>query len=102
MIEHVKSSEQVRESILELLNALNDPTRQQIIFLFQKQPEFCVSDIASRFSLSRPAISYHLNLMKRAKILVTRRDGKEIHYSFNKDYVLDTLAVLSNYFKGCC
>lgn len=102
MIKNIDSYDQVRESILDLLNALNDPTRQEIIFLFQKQPEFCVNDIARQFSLSRPAISHHLNLMKRAKILNARKDGKEVYYSFNKAHVLDTLQMLTDYFKGCC
>lgn len=102
MLEHVETYAQVRESILDLLNALNDPTRQEIIFLFQKQPEFCVNDIARQFSLSRPAISHHLNLMKRAKILSSRKEGKEVYYSFNKEHVLNTLGMLTNYLKGCC
>jgi DNA-binding transcriptional ArsR family regulator len=102
MLEHVNTYGQVRESILDLLNALNDPTRQEIVFLFQKQPEFCVNDIARQFSLSRPAISHHLNLMKRAKILNARKEGKEVYYSFNKEHVTGSLDLLSNYLKGCC
>ncbi|NTU92653.1 MAG: winged helix-turn-helix transcriptional regulator [Chlorobiaceae bacterium] len=102
MIERVKLYDEARESILELLNALNDPTRQEIVFLFQKQPEFCVNDIARQFSLSRPAISHHLNLMRRAKILNSRKEGKEVYYSFNKEHVLNTLELMTTYFKGCC
>jgi|WetSurMetagenome_2_1015567.scaffolds.fasta_scaffold1016394_1 ArsR family transcriptional regulator, arsenate/arsenite/antimonite-responsive transcriptional repressor len=102
MLEHVKSYNTVRESILDLLNALNDPTRQEIVLLFQKQPEFCANDIAKQFSLSRPAISHHLNLMKRAKILNARKNGKEVYYSFNKEHVLNTLEMLTGFLKGCC
>ncbi|NTV02829.1 MAG: winged helix-turn-helix transcriptional regulator [Chlorobiaceae bacterium] len=102
MVERVDTYGPVRESILDMLNALNDPTRQEIIFLFQKQPEFCVNDIARQFSLSRPAISHHLNLMKRAKILNARKEGKEVYYSFNKEQVLGTLDMLTSYLKGCC
>jgi ArsR family transcriptional regulator, arsenate/arsenite/antimonite-responsive transcriptional repressor len=102
MLEHIDSYKAARESILDLLSALNDPTRQEIIFLFQKQPEFCVNDIARQFSLSRPAISHHLNLMKRAKILSSRKDGKEVFYSFNKEHVLKVLDMLTGFLKGCC
>jgi ArsR family transcriptional regulator, arsenate/arsenite/antimonite-responsive transcriptional repressor len=102
MIQQIDTYEQEKEAILDLLNALNDPTRQEIVFLFRKQEEFCVNDIARQFSLSRPTISHHLNLMKRAKILNSRKEGKEVFYSFNKEYVLNALDMLTNYIKGCC
>ena len=94
--------QQPKETILELLNALNDPTRQEVIFIFQKQRELCVGDIAKQFRLSRPTISHHLNLMKRAKLLNSRKDGKEIYYSFNKEHVVANLEMLTQFIKGCC
>lgn len=90
------------ESIMDLLNAMNDQTRQQIIMVFQSQKEYRANDIAGRFSLSRPTISHHLNLMKRAKILSARKEGKEIYYSFNKAHVIGSMETLIKYLKSCC
>jgi DNA-binding transcriptional ArsR family regulator len=90
------------EDILTVLQALNDPTRQEIIMLFQEKPEYCVTGIANQFKLSRPTISHHLNLMKRARILTSRKEGKEIYFSFNKDFVIGQLEMLVRYLKGCC
>lgn len=102
MIKHINANEEQIEKILDLLNALNDQTRQKIIMIFQTQKEYCVNDIAKQFNLSRPTISHHLNLMKRSKILSARKDGKKIYYSFNKEYVIGNLELLITFLKGCC
>ncbi len=90
------------EDFLELLRALSDETRQQIIKLFFTEKEVCVTDIASNFTLSRPTISHHLNLMKRAKLLRSRKEGKEVYYSVNKEYVINLFEAFLNSFKNCC
>ena len=90
------------DEILEILNALGDRTRQEIILLFAAREEACVNEISDQFKLSRPTISHHLNLMKRAKVLNARKDGKEIYYSFNRDYVVVVLENMTNYLKKCC
>lgn len=91
------------DAFLELLRALSDETRQKIIRLFFSQREITVNDIASNFTLSRPTISHHLNLMKRAKLLNARKEGKEVYYSVNKVYVTDLFeAFLDSFKKNCC
>ncbi len=90
------------EECLEMLRALSDETRQRIIGLFFARKELRASEIAAHFSLSRPAVSHHLNLMKRVKLLNTRKTGKEIHYSFNKAQVVKTLGTFLEGLKKCC
>lgn len=86
----------------DFLSALSDKTRQEIITFFYGTEEACVSEIASRFTLSRPAISHHLILMRKAKILNSRKEGKEMYYSFNKEYVVTQLENLTRLIKKCC
>lgn len=90
------------EECLPLLRALSDENRQKIIALFFKNKELCVGDIAAHFRLSRPAISHHLNLMKRAKLLNSRREGKEIYYSFNRAYAMQLMESILDGLKRCC
>jgi DNA-binding transcriptional ArsR family regulator len=87
---------------LELLRALSDKTRQEIIMIFAAKKEVCVNDIAKRFTLSRPTISHHLQLMKRARLLTARKEGKEIYYSFNKAYVTKIMESILDSLKKCC
>ncbi len=85
-----------------MLNALSDATRQEILKVITSQKEICVNDIAGNFNLSRPTISHHLNLMRRVKLLNSRKEGKEIYYSFNKPYVIEILESYLNELKNCC
>ena len=96
MYKHVVSinnCDEISNEFLDLLNALSDATRQEILKVITCQNEICVNEIAANFDLSRPTISHHLNLMRRVKLLNSRKEGKEIYYSFNKFYVIKTLEV---------
>jgi len=89
------------EDCVEMLVALTDTTRLSIIALFYENKELCVTAIADHFELSRPTISHHLNLMKRAKLLKTRKEGKEIYYSFNREHVIQEMESLLDSLKKC-
>lgn len=107
MINHIETIKQLKENYsideyLELLLAMADKTRQEIITLFASQKEICANDIAKNFVLSRPTISHHLNLMKRAKLLNARKVGKIVYYSFNKSYVIKLMDSILNCIKNSC
>lgn len=102
MDKHIVENELNMETLLELINSLNDPIRQQIVMLFITQKEYCVNDIAQHFKISRPTVSHHLILMKKAKLLSSRKEGKEVFYSLNKDFVINTLELWVNLLKNCC
>jgi DNA-binding transcriptional ArsR family regulator len=84
-----------------MLLALTDKTRLKIIALFYENKELCVTNIAEQFELSRPTISHHLNLMKRAKLLNTRKDGKEVYYSFNREHAILVMEEILESLKKC-
>ncbi|MCK9422163.1 MAG: metalloregulator ArsR/SmtB family transcription factor [Bacteroidales bacterium] len=108
MVKHIKNTKQKEpdtylcEECLELLRALADKTRQEIIMVFATSKEICVNDIAKNFTLSRPTISHHLNLMKRAKVLSSRKEGKEIYYSINKSYIKNLITSVLDKIDMCC
>lgn len=101
-INNVQNNRDRVEECREMLRALSDETREQIIQLIVKRKEVNVSDIAANFSLSRPTISHHLNVMKRAKLLNARKEGKEVFYSFNKAYVIELLGWFVDNLRTCC
>jgi DNA-binding transcriptional ArsR family regulator len=109
MIKHIKVPNNIKiligncpaEECLNLLRALADETRQEILLLFATTKELCVGDIAKNFTLSRPTISHHLNLMKRTKLLNARKDKKEIYYSFNKGYVTTLMESILDSLRKC-
>ena len=90
------------DECMELLRALSDKTRQEIIMLFAAKRELCANDVAKNFTLSRPTVSHHLNLMRRSGLLNSRKEGKEVYYSFNKKYVVGLLTSILDSIKKCC
>ncbi|MBT3994741.1 MAG: winged helix-turn-helix transcriptional regulator [Chloroflexi bacterium] len=56
------------------LKAMSDPTRREILRLVQTE-EKPAGEIASNFSISRPAISQHLAVLKSAGLIDERRAG---------------------------
>lgn len=74
--------------------ALGDTTRQQILLVFEPGEEICVNEIARLFSLSRPAISHHLKVLRDAELLTCEKRGKEVYYRVNAAHcagVLETV-----------
>jgi DNA-binding transcriptional ArsR family regulator len=66
--------------MLKALAALADRTRPQILFLLGEKGRMCVGDIAANFSISRPAISHHLKVLKDAGVLQSEKVGQEVYY----------------------
>ncbi len=80
---------------IEVIKALSDETRIEILEIIGKK-ELNASEIAIKCTLSRPTISHHLQILKRANILDARKEGKEIFYSVN----MQTLKSLSQSLLG--
>lgn len=82
-----KLAEEIEESS-KLLVALGDESRQHVILTMISMGD-CrgarALDIAERTSLSRPAVSHHLQLLKDAGVLKTRKEGTKIFYYFDPD-----------------
>ncbi len=71
---------------------MGDETRLTIVDMLSEQ-EMCVCEIIERLSLSQPAVSHHLKILKHAGILRDSKEGKWIYYSLNAE-------VFSTVFSG--
>src|SRR5436190_20832218 len=65
-------------------NALSDPTRRAVLDLLRggMRP---AGDIARSFTVSRPAISKHLGILRRAHLVEERREGRHRLYQLNPE-----------------
>ena len=84
----------------DLLNALADPMRQDLVQVLARG-ELNVAEIAQRVTLSRPTVSHHLNLLRRAGLLRVRKQGREMYYRLDKDRIVATLRGLLDSL-ACC
>lgn len=74
----------------DVFKALNDPARREILKMLQKQ-DMTAGDIASKFDMTAPSISHHLDKLKRAGLVTTVKQGQFIHYSINTTIIDDIL-----------
>ena len=65
-------------------SALADPTRRAVLDLLRQgsQP---AGKVAQAFSISRPAVSKHLRLLRRAHLVEERRQGRHRFYQLNPE-----------------
>ena len=66
------------------LDAIGDKTRRAILARLRKGP-LPVVEIARGFSMSRPAISQHLAVLKKAKLVTDTPDGNRRLYQLNPE-----------------
>jgi DNA-binding transcriptional ArsR family regulator len=70
-----------------LFKALGDPTRLEIVRLLREKGR-TPSELLECLSIAQPTLSHHLDILKRADLVETRREGQFIRYSLNMS-VLD-------------
>ena len=64
-----------------LFRTLADPTRRAIFERLCRQGEQTVGALTAQAGVSQPAVSKHLGVLKRARLVRDRRDGRETHYT---------------------
>jgi DNA-binding transcriptional ArsR family regulator len=64
-----------------VFRALADPTRRAIFERLARDGEQTVHVLTDHSGVSQPAVSKHLTVLKRAKLVRHRREGRETHYS---------------------
>jgi DNA-binding transcriptional ArsR family regulator len=67
---------------MQTFTALADPIRAQIVRLLAAQ-DLTAGDIASRFPVSRPAISRHLSVLRRSQLVSVRGEAQRRVYSLD-------------------
>ncbi len=65
---------------------LGEPTRLKILYALSSG-ELCVHDLSEATSASVSAVSHQLAILRQAKLVATRRDGKVIYYRLDDDHI---------------
>jgi DNA-binding transcriptional ArsR family regulator len=80
-----------------LFKALADPTRRAILERLARDGEQTVHALTDRAGVSQPAVSKHLRILKRAKLVRDRREGRETHYSAHPQALAPLVDWMSHY-----
>ena len=72
--------------LAELFRVFGDSTRIRILFVLFES-EVCVCDLASILNMTQSAVSHQLKILKQAKLVKSRREGKSVFYSLSDSHV---------------
>jgi ArsR family transcriptional regulator len=72
----------------DFTKAMSNETRQRILSFLQ-EGEMSESDIVARLDLTQPTISHHLALLRKANLVLIRREGKRVFFRANSSCVTE-------------
>ncbi len=73
-------------NLAEFFKVFGDTTRIRILYaLFQS--EMCVCDIAHLLGMTQSAISHQLRVLKNAKLVRYRKEGRVVYYSLDDEHI---------------
>jgi len=82
--------EEMLYDLAELFKVFGDSTRIKIIWVLFEE-EMCVCDIAYLLNMTPSAISHQLRVLKQARLVKPRREGKNIFYSLDDEHIGEIL-----------
>ncbi|WP_286829107.1 MULTISPECIES: ArsR/SmtB family transcription factor [Kordiimonas] len=91
-----------RDQLIDFFKALASDTRQAIIVdIFLDGEEHSVSAVAKEMDIAISTASHHLKELKRVGILVSRKEGKDVLYKGDREFMVRIFSELADRFRCC-
>ncbi|WP_301859292.1 helix-turn-helix transcriptional regulator [uncultured Megasphaera sp.] len=84
--------QQYIQPLADIFKVLGDPTRLRILQTLM-EGERCVRDISDQIQMGQSAVSHQLRILRDARLVQFRRDGKVVYYSLADNHVFTLLSV---------
>jgi DNA-binding transcriptional ArsR family regulator len=81
---------------VDVFAALANPVRREILVQLQRGPR-AVSDLAQNFDIGRPAVSEHLQVLRKARLVREQARGRERYYHLDPRPLEDVSAWLETF-----
>jgi ArsR family transcriptional regulator len=81
-----------------LFKAISDGNRRKILQLLKKG-DMTVTDLLAHFDITQPSLSHHLDVLKQAGLVLTRREGQFVICSLNVSVLEELITTLYEYFN---
>nr|WP_068557848.1 metalloregulator ArsR/SmtB family transcription factor [Thermotalea metallivorans] len=85
-VKQVMPREEKLYDLAELFKVFGDTTRIKILYALSVE-EMCVCDIAALLGMNPSAISHQLRVLKQARLVKYRKEGKIVYYSLDDEHV---------------
>ena len=80
------------EALASIFQALADPSRAKVVYSLLNQ-ELCTCDLAAIVGISASGVSQHLKVLRRLRLVRSRRDGKVVYHSLDDAHIQTLLTV---------
>lgn len=80
-----------------VFEAFSDPQRRRILDLLKKSDELSVKEISEHFELTGATLSHHLNKLKSADLVISKRRGQQIFYRVHTSVLEDFASFISEF-----
>ena len=80
-----------------VFKALADKNRRDILNLLRKK-DMTVTELQKHFSFTQATLSHHLDILKRADLVLSERQGQFMTYSLNTSVMEEVLQFVFTYF----
>ena len=90
-------SDNTLTTIADILRLMGEPNRLKLLLSCLDKP-VSVSDLAGQLELSIPLVSHHLRLLRSARLLCAKREGKHIFYEIDDEHVRCILVDILGHF----
>ena len=87
-------SNQIIDKMETILNIASDSTRIKILYSLLNEKEKTVGQIVKEVEASQSLISHQLKVLRDARLVTTRKEGKNVHYALSDDHVEMLLKVV--------
>ncbi|HET6382999.1 MAG TPA: metalloregulator ArsR/SmtB family transcription factor [Armatimonadota bacterium] len=87
------------ESLAQRLSALSDGSRLKILLLLHTCGEMCVCELQDILGLTRPNFSFHLQALRYAGFVTSRKEGKWVFYRIVREQLRTVARVLGALFE---
>lgn len=96
-MEKVKMSISEASRLASIFKILGDTTRIRILESLKENGDFNVTCIAEVCELSQSLVSHQLKVLKDARLVKSRKSGKQVYYSLDDMHVLSLLDILNEH-----
>ncbi|WP_083413059.1 ArsR/SmtB family transcription factor [Bacillus massilinigeriensis] len=82
------------ERLAMIAKALSDPIRIQMVYFLQNRSDLCTCEFEELLGLAQSKVSYHLNILFKAKLIEREIHGSWSHYKLRDQDVFRKLQTL--------
>lgn len=74
------------KEVLSIIKALSDGNRLRVVVSLMSHKELCVCQITEMLKLAMATVSRHMNILQNAGLVLSRKEGRWVHYSLSGSF----------------